>query len=77
MHRLMIAAVLLAASPAGAETVYATRAMNPRLDGFTLGVVPAGSKHANTGIQPTCRVIVADFRYPDGRVVRESKTRCD
>jgi hypothetical protein len=84
MHRIILAAVLFAAAliaawsgTASAETVYATRAMNPKSDGFTPGVVRAGSREANTGVQPTCRVIVANFQYPDGTVRRESKTKCD
>ena len=78
MYRLMIAAVLLAAAgPAGAETVVATRAMNPRLDGFTPGITPAGRRGPNTGIAPTCSVVTANFQYPDGSVRRESKQRCE
>lgn len=77
MRSLMIAIALLAAGPAGAETVYATRAMNPKGDGFTPGVVRAGSREANTGVQPKCQTVTANFGYADGRVVRETKTRCD
>lgn len=77
--KTLIAATLLVtvAAPAVAETVYDTRAMNPKLDGFTPGVRPAGAAQANTGQQPTCRQVTADFRYPDGSVRRESKTKCD
>lgn len=78
MHKLIIAAALITTvSSASAETVYATRAMNPKLDGFTAGVTPAGARQANTGVQPTCRNVVGTFRYPDGTVRTESKQRCD
>lgn len=78
MHRLLIAAVLIAAAgPAGAETVYATRAMNTKLDGFTAGLTPVGQIEPNRSTRLTCRTVTGDFRYPDGRVVKESKQRCD
>lgn len=78
MRKFVVAAVIIAAAAgaAQAETVYATRAMNPKLDGFTPGVTPVGRREANKGVPPKCETITAMFQYPDGTMKRESKERC-
>jgi hypothetical protein len=78
MHKLIIVAVLIAAAgPAGAETVVATPQMNRKIDGVTPGVTPVGALSPNRAEPMKCQVIAGNFRYPDGSVKRETMTRCE